>query len=89
MSRLGAEWTDSAVWEYAQLHDMVIVSKDADFSDRMMVSEPPPRAIHLRTGNMRLAQMRELLVKNWQNIEALSKGAKLLIVSNDLIECIE
>ncbi|MFM2004921.1 MAG: hypothetical protein RLZZ09_576, partial [Pseudomonadota bacterium] len=29
-----AAWTDSKVWEYARRQDLIIVSKDADFSDR-------------------------------------------------------
>ncbi|WP_408034227.1 hypothetical protein [Thiorhodovibrio winogradskyi] len=27
---------------------MIIVSKDTNFSDRVLVSEPPPRVIHIR-----------------------------------------
>lgn len=31
---MGETWTDTQIWQYARDHDMVIVSKDADFSDR-------------------------------------------------------
>lgn len=46
-------WPDGQVWEYARCHNLTIVTKDADFSDRIMMTEPPPRVIHLRIGNQR------------------------------------
>ncbi|MDB5813760.1 MAG: hypothetical protein JWN23_877 [Rhodocyclales bacterium] len=73
---------------FARENDMVIVSKDADFSDRIMISDPPPRVIHFRTGNMRLAQFREFLMAHWPEIARSSETARLVIVSNELIECI-
>jgi len=54
-----------------------------------MVSDPPPRVIHFRTGNMRLAQFREFLMTHWKNIAPLSEKARLVIVSNELVECVE
>ena len=38
-------WSDSQVWDYARLNDLVIVTKDADFSNRVMLSAPPPRVV--------------------------------------------
>ena len=54
MRDLGETWTDSQIWQYAREHDMVIVSKDTDFSDRVMLTRPPPRVVHIRIGNMRI-----------------------------------
>lgn len=48
---------DAAIWQYAKEHDLIIVSKDADFSDWIMLSDPPPKVIHLRIGNMRLRDL--------------------------------
>ncbi len=33
--------TVGTLWAYAKEHDLTIVSKDADFSDRVLLSEPP------------------------------------------------
>lgn len=45
--------TDTEIWEYTSKNHLVIVTKDADFSDRMIVSNPPPKVIHLKFGNMK------------------------------------
>ena len=38
---------DYEIWQYAKERGLTIVTKDADFSDRMLLSEPPPRVIHI------------------------------------------
>lgn len=50
---LGESPADSVLWEYARTHDLAIVTKDADFSERIITATPPPRVVHLRFGNMR------------------------------------
>jgi predicted nuclease of predicted toxin-antitoxin system len=81
-------WPDSVVWDYARSHDLTIVTKDADFSDRIMYSDPPPRVIHLRIGNMRLAELRAFLMHAWPQLDELSTRHKLLIVHASHIECV-
>jgi predicted nuclease of predicted toxin-antitoxin system len=51
---LGDAWKDREVWEYARRQNLTIVTKDADFSDRALLAEPPPRVIHLRIGNLEM-----------------------------------
>lgn len=86
---LGASLTDQAIWEYAASNDLVIVTKDADFSDRMLSSEPPPRVVHLRFGNMRLAEFNAHLAYVWPRIEVLLHHNKLLNVYRARIEAIQ
>jgi predicted nuclease of predicted toxin-antitoxin system len=47
---LGARPTDSQIWKHAQQTDLAIVTKDADFSQHIVLGAPPPRVIHLRVG---------------------------------------
>ncbi len=42
---------DSAVWDHAIEHDLAIVSKDADFHERSVLTAPPPKVIWIRLGN--------------------------------------
>jgi predicted nuclease of predicted toxin-antitoxin system len=81
-------WTDTMVWEFARANCLTIVTKDADFTDRIMSSDPPPRVIHLRVGNMRLAELREFLIRIWPQLDQLSDTHKLLIVHRDHVECV-
>lgn len=83
------EWSDSEIWNYARTNDCTIVTKDADFSNRIILSQPPPRIIHLRIGNMRLRNFINFIEDNWQSINAASADHKLVNVYADRIESIE
>jgi predicted nuclease of predicted toxin-antitoxin system len=86
VTSLGRALTDSEVWDYAVLHDLVIVTKDADFSARMVFASPPPRLIHLRVGNMRKREFHRFLAHLWPTIETLICTHKLLHVYQNHIE---
>jgi predicted nuclease of predicted toxin-antitoxin system len=83
---LGASPTDSTIWNHARGHSLVIVTKDADFSHRIMLSTPPPWIVHLRFGNLRRKEYHALLAKMWPHIEALLPVHKLICVYADRIE---
>lgn len=42
---------DETVWVYAKEHNLVIVSKDADFHQRSFVFGHPPKVVWIRKGN--------------------------------------
>jgi len=86
---LGKSPSDTEIWEYAQADDLVIVTKDADFSDRIIVSSPPPRVVHLRFGNMRKKNFHAFLKSVWPQIERLIQTHKLVNVYRHSIESIE
>jgi predicted nuclease of predicted toxin-antitoxin system len=89
MRDIGETWTDTRIWQYARERDLVIVSKDTDFSDRAMISAPPPRVIHLRFGNLRMRDFHVLISRLWPSIVALSAANRLIRVYQDRIEAIE
>jgi predicted nuclease of predicted toxin-antitoxin system len=64
----------------------VIVSKDADFSDRIITQSPPPRVVHLRFGNLGRNDFHALLARILPQIETLLKSHKLVNVFADRIE---
>jgi predicted nuclease of predicted toxin-antitoxin system len=39
---------DSHIWEFAKENNLIIVTKDRDFYDRVLLSSPPPKVIHVR-----------------------------------------
>jgi predicted nuclease of predicted toxin-antitoxin system len=84
----GPRPTDTAIWDYACEHDLVIVTKDADFSHRIMAQTPPPRVVHLRIGNLRRREFHALLARVWPRIEFLVQGHKLVNVFRSRIEAV-
>ena len=87
-TELGASRSDALLWEYASEHHLAIVSKDADFSSRIMLSTPPPWVVRLALGNLRLREYHAVLARAWPTIEALLPAHKLLIVHADRIEAV-
>jgi predicted nuclease of predicted toxin-antitoxin system len=83
---LGKSLADTDIWTYAKENNLVIVTKDADFSDRILISEPPPRVVHLRFGNLRLAEFHAHLAKVWTKVEELIEKKKLINVYIDRLE---
>jgi len=86
ISELGSSPTDSELWEFARKRELVIVSKDADFYDRIIVQRPPPWVVHLRFGNLRKKDFHALLNRVWPKVEALLKTHKLVNVYRDRLE---
>jgi predicted nuclease of predicted toxin-antitoxin system len=83
---IGPNPTDSELWEHAKRERLAIVSKDADFSDRIIVNTPPPWVVHLRFGNMRRREYHAHLAKVWPQVESLLKTHKLVNVYADRVE---
>jgi predicted nuclease of predicted toxin-antitoxin system len=77
---LGSSLSDLELWEYCHHHDLVIITKDADFSDRILVADPPPKVVHLKFGNMKLKDFHAHLEKVWPQVEAALTTSKLINV---------
>lgn len=82
----GENPTDSELWDLAGQRQWVIVTKDTDFSDRILVSMPPPWIVHLRFGNMRRREFHRFLASVWSQVESLLPAHKLVCVYADRIE---
>jgi len=53
---------DTNIWNYALLHDYIIVTKDNDFVDLLEIKGFPPKVILLKTGNNSSQALYELLL---------------------------
>lgn len=82
---LNDEWTDTQIWEYARNLQLTIITKDADFSDRMLLSQPPPRVIHLKLGNLKMRELHTTLTQIWPDVCLLSEQYKLVRIFTDRI----
>lgn len=85
---LGTNPTDSDLWIYAREHELAIVTKDADFSGRIILDTPPPWIVHLRFGNLRRREFHAVLARVWPQVESLLPAHKLVNVYFDRLESI-
>jgi predicted nuclease of predicted toxin-antitoxin system len=85
---LNPAMSDTAIWEYARLHNMVIVTKDADFTNRILFAQPPPKVIRIGLGNMKKAVLRLAISTVWSDVLELLPTCKYIHVSNSNIEAI-
>jgi predicted nuclease of predicted toxin-antitoxin system len=79
---------DSEIWQYAKEHNMTIVTKDSDFSNRILLVEPPPRVIHIRIGNTSMKEFYSIIASSWEDIKATSAHYKLVVVFKNTIEAL-
>lgn len=77
---------DKDIWQYSKENNLVIVTKDADFSNKILYNNPPPKVIHLKIGNMRMKELHGFLNKIWPSILQELKNNKLVNVFPDRIE---
>src|SRR3954471_19405682 len=87
--QLGSRLSDSELWSHAQRFDLAIVTKDADFSQRIVLSTPPPRVVHLRVRNFRRRDLIVFLESVWPGIEGLIAAHKLVNAYRDRIETLK
>ena len=66
---------DGIVWEYAKVHGLTIVSKDADFYERSMRVGAPPKVIWVRLGNCSTGAV-EMLLRNSQQALIRFEGSE-------------
>jgi len=86
---LGDDWTDSEIWKYCKENDLTIITKDSDFSSRILLHTPPPKVIHVKLGNMKMSLFYETLKRLWPEILLLNQDYKLVNVFLDRIEGIK
>lgn len=64
MTRLGERPTDREIWDYGRERGCIVVTRDTDVFDRLVLEGPPPKVVWVRLGNVR----RRVLVEKWRAI---------------------
>ena len=63
-----------------------IITKDSDFSDRILLNTPPPKVIHIKFGNLKIKPFYNLIHQLWNDVIELSETHKLVKVFDNRIE---
>ena len=86
---LNSKWSDEKIWTYAKNSNLTIITKDVDFSNKIMLNFPPPKVIHIRFGNLKMKPFFVVTNKLWNDILEMNNDHKLVNVFADRIEGIE
>ncbi len=71
---------DRNVWQYAREHQYIIVTKDADFYDLIVLLGSPPRLIWIRVENCTTSKIEVLLRSKYDDIVTLSQDEGLRVL---------
>lgn len=71
---------DDHVWHYARDNGFTIVTKDADFHERSLISGYPPKVIWVRSGNVNTAEIEAALRDRSEAISRLDTDAELAVL---------
>ena len=77
---------DKEIWQYAIEHDLTIITKDSDFSNRILLAEPPPKVIHVRVGNMDMKIFHRVIRGCWGEVLEMIQSHKLVTIYEDRLE---
>jgi predicted nuclease of predicted toxin-antitoxin system len=73
---------DAEIWEFAQAHELTIVTKDEDYWQLSLLRGYPPKVIWLRLGNCSVHELESCFRVNLERIEAFHRDetASLLML---------
>lgn len=83
---INSQWKDNRIWEYAKENKLTIVTKDSDFSERILFLEPPPKVIHIKFGNIKMNSFHKIITDIWDEVCEISENYKLVNVFVNRIE---
>ncbi|HHN47432.1 MAG TPA: hypothetical protein ENN08_00595 [Bacteroidales bacterium] len=82
-------WDDDKIWNYAKEQGLTIITKDADFSLKVLLRGAPPKVVHIRFGNLKMRDFHDKISGLWGKIEAGIMQSNLINVYFDRVEMIK
>jgi predicted nuclease of predicted toxin-antitoxin system len=73
---------DDEIWNYAKENNLIIITKDADFSLKVLTLGSPPKVIHIRFGNLKMKEFHNRISNVW---EIGNYSAEIIKCSNILV----
>ena len=74
--------TDLAVIEFALTEDRIVISKDNDFLESLLLFGRPKKLILVKTGNIKNADLLSIFTHNIDKILLLAKQSSLIEISS-------
>ena len=73
--------SDSIVWETAKKQNYIIVTKDSNFNELLILKGFPPKVIWIRSGNCSTKTIESLLRHNYKAILAFYQDKNIGIIT--------
>lgn len=88
VSDINLQMNDTEICNYALKNDLVILTKDADFYNRFLISSIATKIIYFLLVNCSLKQLHNYFNDHWDKIQTEIENSKLIIAKEKHIECI-
>ncbi len=85
-TEFGSRLSDEQLWLKAREQGFVLLTKDADFFDKILLAGAPPQIVWVRTGNLRRAALEQRITGEWASILALLETSDLVEIHPDRLE---
>jgi predicted nuclease of predicted toxin-antitoxin system len=79
----GDETTDKAISQYADDHDLIVITKDTDFYYSHMISGKPKKLLLITTGNIKNKELFNLIRNNLSNLQKLFESCRYVELNNN------
>ena len=80
--------TDDEIWNYAKQNELIIITKDKDFSLMQLMNGAPPKIIQIKFGNVKMKVFFEILSSCWNAVEKLIEKNNLVNIYKNKIEAL-
>jgi predicted nuclease of predicted toxin-antitoxin system len=77
--------SDNDIWQFAQMNEFCIASKDVDFNNLSILNGAPPKVIYLKCGNAETSILVKMLLQQIERIKAFEESidAALLVIEKN------
>lgn len=82
-------WDDEEIWDYAKKNNLIIITKDKDFSVKQILKGSPPKIIHIKFGNLKLAEFIRIINTCRAKVETLLQQHSIINIYKNSIEAIK
>jgi predicted nuclease of predicted toxin-antitoxin system len=79
----GDESSDKEITQYADHHNLIVITKDSDFYYLHMIIGQPKKLLLITTGNMKNKELFNLIRKNILNVHILFETCDYVELNND------
>jgi predicted nuclease of predicted toxin-antitoxin system len=80
--------SDDEIWNYAKQNELIIITKDKDFSLMQLMKGAPPKVIQIKFRNVKMNVFFEILINCWNDVEMLIEKNNLVNIYKNKIEAL-